>query len=63
MKFISRYISRKFLLTMGVMFMVYKVPTEFKALGVADNITIGVIALLGAIGVAYGFVNIKDNKP
>ena len=62
MQFIKRYISRKLLLTIGVMYMVYKLPIEFKAAGIADNITIGVMAIIGAIGAAYGIMNVKDPK-
>lgn len=62
MMFIKRYISRKFILTIGMIALLYKLPIEFKTAGVADNITLGVMAILGSIGVAYGFMNVKDPK-
>jgi hypothetical protein len=59
---LNRYFSRKFVLTIVVMLLSVGAPLLYKTNGVSDSITLSVIALLGGIGVAYGFINVKDAK-
>lgn len=58
----TRFLSRKFILTVAVLLMVGILPMVYKSNGVSETVTMTVLALLGAVGVAYGFVNVKDAK-
>lgn len=55
-----KYFSRKFILSLLVIFGAAALPVWFKNNGVDDTVTMLVIALFTGVGVAYGFVNIKD---
>lgn len=59
-EFFLKYLSRKFLLTVLVIFCSVYFPKIYKEAGVSDSIALAVLALLGGVGVAYGFVNVKD---
>lgn len=55
----QKYFSRKFILTLLISFLSVGAPLMYKNNGVSDNIAIAVLAILGGIGAAYGFVNVK----
>jgi hypothetical protein len=56
------YLSRKFILTILVLGMVGIGPITYKENGVSDTVTLTVLVILASVGVAYGFINIKDAK-
>lgn len=58
----TRFLSRKFILTVVVLLMVGILPMIYKNNGVSEAVTMVVLGLLGAVGAAYGFVNVKDAK-
>lgn len=58
----SKFLSRKFILTLIVIVLAGALPYVYKAAAVSDTITIAVLVLLAAVGTAYGFVNLKDAK-
>lgn len=58
----TRFLSRKFILTVLVLFLTGALPMIYKANGVSDTITLSVLITLASIGAAYGFINVKDAK-
>jgi len=58
----TKFLSRKFILTVLVMGMAGALPIAYRHIGVSDMVTMTVLCLLGAVGAAYGFMNIKDAK-
>ena len=58
----TRFLSRKFILTVVVLLMVGGLPMIYKNNGVSETVTMTVLCLLGAVGAAYGFMNVKDAK-
>lgn len=58
----SKFLSRKFILTVLVILMVGILPLLFIKAGVSDAICMTVLILLGAVGVSYGFMNLKEAK-
>lgn len=58
----SKFLSRKFILTIIVIILVGVLPIVYKTNGVGDSICMTVLGLLGAVGVAYGFINLKEAK-
>lgn len=55
-----KFMSRKFILTIGVVSLAGYMPKVYKEVGVSDTVTLAVLALLGGVGMAYGFINVKD---
>lgn len=60
--FILKFLSRKFILTIGVLMAAVMYPKVYKEAGVSDSVTLAVLALLCGVGVSYGFINVKDSK-
>jgi hypothetical protein len=58
----TRFLSRKFILTVVVLLMVGILPMIYKSNGVSETVTLTVLCLLGAVGAAYGFMNVRDAK-
>lgn len=58
----SKYFSRKFILTLMVTILSVVVPVVYTKMGVSDAVLMTVLALLGGVGVAYGFINVKDSQ-
>lgn len=58
----SKFLSRKFILTLVVLLMVGGLPMIYKANEVSETVTMTVLILLGSVGAAYGFMNVKDAK-
>lgn len=58
----TRFISRKFILTVVVLIMVGALPMIYKSNGVSETVTMTVLILLASVGAAYGFMNVKDAK-
>lgn len=58
----TRFLSRKFILTAVVLLMVGGLPMIYKSNGVSETVTMTVLILLGSVGAAYGFMNVKDAK-
>ena len=56
----TKFLSRKFILTGIVLLMVGGLPLIYKANGVSETVTMTVLCLLGAVGAAYGFMNVKE---
>lgn len=55
----AKYFSRKFILTILISLMSAIAPVVYKKFDVSDMVTLSVLALLGGVGAAYGFINIK----
>lgn len=62
-KIAKNFMSRKFILTFWITGLSVGVPITFKQHQISDNVVMAVLAILGGVGVAYGFINIKDAKP
>jgi len=58
----SKYLSRKFVVTIMIMIAGPAVPYAYKHMGVSDTVTLAVLALIGGIGAAYGIVNVAQDK-
>lgn len=58
----TRFLSRKFILTVLVILMVGGLPMVYKANGVSETVTMTVLLLLASVGAAYGFMNVKDAR-
>lgn len=56
----SRFLSRKFLVTILVSMLTAILPIAYQKTGVSETIMLAVLAIIGGVGVAYGVVNIKD---
>jgi len=59
---VEKFISRKFIMTVVVVLLVSVLPITYKTNEVGDTITMTVLAILAAVGAAYGFINVKDAK-
>ena len=57
-----KYFSRKFILSIIVVVLAATIPVWFRVNEVQDMVTLSVIALFTGMGVAYGFINVKDAK-
>ena len=57
-----KYFSRKFILSIIVVVLAATIPVWFRVNEVQDMVTLSVIALFTGVGVAYGFINVKDAK-
>ena len=57
------YFSRKWLVTVAVLTMAYQIPMAFKKAEVSEGVTMMVLGIIVAAGVAYGVLNVKDSKP
>ena len=55
----SKYLSRKFLLTIMVLILAYCAPIAYKSAGVSDTVALAVLAIMGGVGAAYGFIQGK----
>ena len=60
---IKGYFSRKFLLSMAVVASAYVLPISLHNHGLSDSVVLACLALVSGVGIAYGIVNIKDQKP
>lgn len=58
----SDFLSRKFLMALGILILAVGVPLLFKANGISDAITITVLVMIGSVGTAYGIMNLKEAK-
>lgn len=58
----SKYFSRKFVLTVFISLLAVVVPVVYKDKGVSDTVLITVLGILSGVGVAYGFLNIKSKS-
>lgn len=58
----SKYLSRKFLVTIFVALSSVVVPILFKHAEVSDTVVLMVLGILGGIGTAYGILNVKESK-
>lgn len=58
----SKFLSRKFILTVIVLMLVAIAPICYKQNGVSDTIVLTVLLIFAAVGTAYGFINLKDAK-
>lgn len=56
---LSKIWSRKFILSLLVTTLVFVAPMLYKALEVSDMVTMTALGLFGAVGAAYGFMNVK----
>lgn len=57
-----KYFSRKFVLTLLVILLSVIAPYLYKQIEVSDSVVLAVLAILGGVGVAYGFINVQDAK-
>lgn len=60
LEFFSKYLSRKFILTAVVLYILGK--ALFTKLDVSDPVAMLILSLIGGVGIAYGFINVKDAK-
>lgn len=58
----SKYLSRKFIVTIFVSIASVAVPILFKNQEVSDTVSIMVLGIIGGIGTAYGIINLKESK-
>ncbi len=58
----NKFLSRKFILTVLVVLLSVMAPFVYKKVEVTDQVTLMVLAILGGVGVAYGFINLKASK-
>jgi hypothetical protein len=58
----SKYFSRKFVLTVFISVLAVLAPVVYKDKGVSDMVLLAVLGILSGIGVAYGFLNVKEAK-
>lgn len=56
------FMSRKWLVTVAVLIMGYHVPIAFKKAEISEMVTMMVLGIIVAAGVAYGALNVKDSK-
>lgn len=61
--FLKGMFSRKWMVTVAVLGMAYKLPLAFKAADVSEGVTMMVLGIIVAAGTAYGILNVKDSKP
>ena len=59
----KNFVSRKWIVTVAVLGMAYQLPLAFKKAEVNDMVTMMVLGIIVAAGVAYGVLNVKDSKP
>lgn len=57
-----KYLSRKWILTLVVLAQASSVPVYFHKEGISDTVTLTVLALMTAIGVAYKIANVAESK-
>lgn len=58
----SKFLSRKFIVTIAVMILSVAAPILYQNLGVSETVTLTVLAMIGGVGTAYGVINYKDAK-
>lgn len=56
----SKYLSRKFLLTVTILLLSSALPVIYKNSQVSDSVMLAVLAILAGVGTAYGFLNLKE---
>jgi hypothetical protein len=56
----SKFLSRKFILTILVLILVPILPIGYKELAVSDAITMAVLGIIASVCAAYGILNLKD---
>lgn len=61
-QFLSKYLSRKFIVTLLIMILAPLIPYIYKVNGVSDSISMAVLALIGGVGAAYGVLNVAQDK-
>jgi len=57
-----KYFSRKFVLTVFVLLLAVIAPVAYKDKGVSDMVLLAVLGILSGVGVAYGFLNVREAK-
>jgi len=57
-----KYFSRKFVLTVFVLLLAVIAPVVYKDKGVSDMVLLAVLGILSGVGVAYGFLNVREAK-
>jgi hypothetical protein len=58
----NKFLSRKFLLTIWISALSVAAPILFKKAEVSDVVILSVLGILGGVGVAYGFINMKAKE-
>lgn len=56
----SKFLSRKFIVTLLVTGLAAVLPFVYQKAGVSENVMLTVLAIIGGVGVAYGVINTKD---
>lgn len=56
----QKLFSRKFILTLLIVALGFITPVFYGKAGISDALTLTVLSLFGAVGIAYGVVNYKS---
>lgn len=55
----SKFLSRKFIVTILILFLSFGTVIAFHKNGISETLILTVLGIYGAVGAAYGVVNVK----